>query len=422
MSMLFTLVFILALCSCGNAGKEPEAGEAQETRASEKPVFPTGLFMLKYLGNEAGEYVPESNEFLDFLNQPTTLLKMMWADNTTIWCEIGEDGVGTYCGGNYEPTKMDFNTDEPGMLLFGGVRNYDAGSGEYLTEEQLVPYFFDEETCVFWFEEEPGFWAVMEPCSQEKLDLVFTGMGGSVPLSEAVIGDFVCMGKYVQDEQQQALMPIYWRVIDENEGKLLLLSDKLLDSFSYNYNPDHAVLTDVTWENSSIRAFLNDREAGFLTMFTEDELARMQTTHLENKSANQELMAQWGSFEDQGDKTYSDLSVQSRPDDPDTDDKVFLLSYQEVLRCFGEPTEEPTEEEYPFSDMKMNPAWKAYVTDAVRTGYFGDDRSGAWMTRTLCNSHTEEDMVVYISGSGQVFDYYTYVPLFIRPAVWVSVR
>ena len=54
-------------------------------------------------------------------------------------------------------------------------------------------------------------------------------------------------------------------------------------------------------------------------------------------------------------------------------------------------------------------------------GYYDNDtRAGAWMTRTLCNSHSEEDMVVYITSEGEVFDYFTYASMFIRPAVWVS--
>lgn len=433
-ALVMTAILLLSLLTaCG--GITAEGPEEDDTAVmsnvlvpeEDAPAIPAGLYMLKYIGNEAGEYVPESNEFLDFLNRPTTLLEMMWADNSTIWCEIGEDGVGVYTAGTYDPVPMDFNTGEPGMLLFGGVRSYDAMSDEYVAEEALVPYHFDEDTGVFWFEEEPGFWDVMEPCSQEKLDLVFEGKAGSVPLSEAEVGDLVCMGRFDTDDDSEDLEPIYWRVLDRDGDKALLLSDKLLDSFSYNYNPEKEVLTDLTWESCSLRAFLNDAEVGFLTLFTEEELARMQETHLENKSANEELMAQWGAFEDQGEKAYSDLATQDRPDDPDTDDRVFLLSYREVLEYFGEPTEAPElsvdfdEVDYPFTVMKVNPDWIAYVTDAVTTGYYDNEtRGGAWLTRTLCNSHSDEDMAVYISSTGQVFNYFTYVPLFIRPAVWVS--
>ncbi len=415
-TLLAAVLLLGLLCGCGASdARKAESGDpgAGSAGAKEQSAFPTGLFMLRYLGDENGEYVPESNEFKDFFNQPTTLLKMMYADNSTIWCEIGEDGTGKLYAPSRDPKTLDFQSGEDGMLLLDG---------------EAVPYRYDPAAGVFWFEEEPRFWDVMEPCSQAKLDLVFSGKGGSVPVAEAEIGDLVCLGQYAQDENAERLLPIYWRVIDKDGDRALLLCDRLLDSFSYNYNPNHEVLTDVTWENCSLRWFLNDREVGFLTMFTGEELALMQTAHLENKAANEELTAQWGSFEDRGEAAYSDLATQDRADDPDTDDTVFLLSYQEVLRYFGEPTEDSGEDpaaagpgDYPFAVMKVNPAWIATVTDAVHTGYYdAATGGGAWMTRTLCHSHSDEDMVVYISSSGQVFDYFTYVPLFIRPAVWVS--
>ncbi|MBQ3356893.1 MAG: hypothetical protein IJG45_07280 [Oscillospiraceae bacterium] len=411
------LALLLTLAACGavggtsggaQTGSEAAPTEAQaQTEAAAQ--YPVGLFMLRWIGDESGSYMPEGNEFEEYSGM-TTLLKTMYRDNETLWCEIGEDGTGTmHLPFGRDPVEMDFNTDEPGMLRFGYY---------------LVPYYTDE-TGAFWFPEDDVtvYWDVMEPCSQERLDLVFAGMGGSVPLSEAEVGDMVCLGKFIQDEDQSQLSPIYWRVIDKQDGKLLLLSDKLLDSFAYQTNPAQEVLTDVTWESCSLRAFLNDEsENGFLSMFTPEERALMLTTHLENKAANAELMAQWGSFEDQGEAKYSDLATQDRADDPDTDDRVFLLSYQEVLHYFGEPTEEYTGNSgYPFNAMKTNSGWIAYITDAVIGGYYDNaTRAGAWMTRTLCNSHSEEDMVVYITSDGEVFDYFTYASMFIRPAVWVS--
>lgn len=413
---LLAAAMLLSLTACGGngmtGGDETLAGD--ETQAAtdtpaDTAAFPTGLYMLRWIGDESGNYLPDGNEFEDY-DGMTTLLETMYEDNETIWCEIDESGKSVlHLPFGNDPVEMDFNTGEPGTLRYGSF---------------VTSYDWDKETGAFWFREDEytSYWDVMEPCSQAKLDLVFEGKGGTVPLAEAEIGDLVCLGKFIQDEYQTQLSPIRWRVIDKQDGKLLLLSDKLLDSFAYNTNPAQAVLTDVTWENCSLRAFLNDEsESGFLSMFTEEERALMLTTHLENKSANEELMAQWGSFEDQGDKLYSELATQNRPDDPDTDDRVFLLSYQEVLRYFGEPTEAYTgDSDYPFSVMLCNPDWIAYKTDAVEIGYYDPDGAGAWITRTLCTSHTDEDMAVYISSTGQVFDFYTYASMLIRPAVWVS--
>lgn len=411
---LTAIALLLSLTACiglpGSSGGNETQAATDATDAPAGAAYPTGLYMMRWLGNENGDYVPEGNEFEDY-DGMTTFVERMYKDNETMWCEIDETGKGVmHLPLDYDPVEMDFNTGEPGTVHYGSYTS---------------PYYFDAESGAFWFREDEyqTYWDVMEPCSQAKLDLVFEGKGGSVPVDEAEIGDMVCLGQFIQDEYQAQLSPIYWRVIDKQDGKILLLSDKLLDSFAYNTNPAQEILTDVTWENCSLRAFLNDEsENGFLSMFTEEERALMLTTHLENKSANEELMAQWGTFEDQGDKLYSELATQNRADDPDTDDRVFLLSYQEILKYFGEPTEPYTDDsDYPFTEMKCNPDWIAYKTDAVFIGYYDNATgAGAWITRTLCTSHTDEDMAVYITSTGQVFDYFTYASMLIRPAVWIT--
>lgn len=124
---------------------------------------------------------------------------------------------------------------------------------------------------------------------------------------------------------------------------------------------------------------------------------------------------------------YSNLAVQDLPDDPDTDDKVFLLSFQEVEKYLGEATDSYTGESgYPFDAMPTSSKWIAYVTEAVDynmngIGYYDyDTRSGAWITRTLCTDHQDEKMVAYITSDGEIFQYYTHVPMFIRPAMWIE--
>ena len=148
--LLLALSMLLSLAACGgrtNAEttekkeETPEAigetpSETTDTPAEEDaPAIPSGLYMLKYIGDENGEYVEEANVFEDFFGRPVTLMDMLWADDSTFWCEIGEDGVGTFTAGTYDPVGMDFNTGEPGMLLFGGVRSYDAMSDEYVAAE-----------------------------------------------------------------------------------------------------------------------------------------------------------------------------------------------------------------------------------------------------------------------------------------------
>ena len=88
----------------------------------------------------------------------------------------------------------------------------------------------------------------------------------------------------------------------------------------------------------------------------------------------------------------------------------------------GTVEEEPKTKEYPFSELKTSENRIAYVTKAVKEngkGYYDRETlGGVWMTRTLSDV---DNKVVYISGSGEIYNYFTYVPLFIRPAMWISV-
>ncbi len=108
--------------------------------------------------------------------------------------------------------------------------------------------------------------------------------------------------------------PIEWIVLDPVEG--LVLSRMVLDSQAFNnnkYGADKYSYSDPyganycsDWFMSSIRSWLND---DFLnTAFTASEAAAIPETHLETKS------------------TYS-----SQYDSRDSDDKIFLLSYWDVI-------------------------------------------------------------------------------------------
>ena len=202
---------------------------------------------------------------------------------------------------------------------------------------------------------------------------------------------------------------------DKKDGKLLVIADKLIDSFSFNYNPNKENINDVTWENCKIRQFLNNEFIS--SQMTEDEAKMIVTTHNENKACNEYLKSIWNFKQE----PYSEMATQNHRDDVATDDKVFLLSLEEVLKYFpGE--EEPQAKEYPFSELKTSENRTAYVTKAVKEnnkGYYNRETlGGVWMTRTLSDV---DNKVVYISGSGEIYNYFTYVPLFIRPAMWINV-
>lgn len=102
--------------------------------------------------------------------------------------------------------------------------------------------------------------------------------------------------------------PIRWRVLDTADGKALLLSDQVLDGKRY-----HEEQKEVTWQNSTLRSWLNGYEKNekqnFIDCaFREEEQKALVTTSLTNE----------------GNLHYATVGG------ADTKDKVFLLSENEV--------------------------------------------------------------------------------------------
>ncbi|MBO4927877.1 MAG: hypothetical protein J5379_06480 [Clostridiales bacterium] len=132
---------------------------------------------------------------------------------------------------------------------------------------------------------------VMAICTVLSL-LVSSGCGKSKK-TRARIGDEVTFGTYKDEE-------IQWIVLDKNDDGVLLLSKYVLDGHEIDF------YRDVTWEECSMRAWLNDE---FLNeAFSSGEQNRILTTRVVNQ-----------------DNPYT-----GTPGGNDTDDKVFLLSVDEV--------------------------------------------------------------------------------------------
>ena len=97
-----------------------------------------------------------------------------------------------------------------------------------------------------------------------------------------------------------------WRVLAVEDGKALLIAGDIIEQRPYNDK-----LTGVTWENCTLRAYLNGE---FLEKFSAQERAKICET--ENVNGNN----QW--FGTNGGRN--------------TTDKVFLLSIEEVVKYFGD--------------------------------------------------------------------------------------
>ena len=121
-------------------------------------------------------------------------------------------------------------------------------------------------------------------------------------LSSAKVGDIVTFGTFEQDDNSKdGAEKIEWRVIAEEKGKLLLLSEYGLWTRKYNEKYE-----DTTWNNSTIRSWLNG--SFYQSAFTAKEKSKIQTTTVKADDNPK--------YKTKGGK--------------DTQDKVFILSVSEA--------------------------------------------------------------------------------------------
>lgn len=130
------------------------------------------------------------------------------------------------------------------------------------------------------------------------------------PFKNAKVGDYVSFGHYEQDnDAANGAEEIEWLVLDEKNGKLLVISRYILDAKAYNLPKD--INDSTTWETCTVRAWLNDT---FLnSAFNTDEQDIILTETVVNENY-------WNG---------------TTPGGNDTRDKLFLLSHSELKKYLG---------------------------------------------------------------------------------------
>ena len=124
-------------------------------------------------------------------------------------------------------------------------------------------------------------------------------------LIKTKVGDTITFGKYDLNGDGQK-KDIEWIVLSKEYGRALVISKDALDCKPYNNSS-----SDITWENSSLRSWLNNE---FLNeAFNENEINHIYKVTNENK----------------------DNPKYNTPGGSNTKDQVFCLSLEEVEKYFG---------------------------------------------------------------------------------------
>ncbi len=191
-------------------------------------------------------------------------------------------------------------------------------------------------------------------------------------------GDFISFGQYEQDNnKKKGPEPIEWQVLAVENGKALLISTHVLDAKQY-----HTSLTDVTWESSTLRTWLNGEF--YNNTFSDAEKNRIWEVTNQNPDN-----PEWGTA---GGNT--------------TRDRIFLLSIDEAYRYL-------TNEEDRIS----------YATKYARANganIFDTDKKTWWWLRS---PGLTEEMASLVDAYGDIWDRGDYIYFTdggVRPSFWLE--
>ncbi len=213
--------------------------------------------------------------------------------------------------------------------------------------------------------------------------LLFSSCGKATDIEA---GDIYVFGSFEQDaDKENGPEELEWIVMDINEDSMLLLSRYVL--VPMRYNEDYV---DVTWETSSLRAWLNDE---FMNMvFSEEEKERILLTVNENP----------------GNPIYDTVGGNT------TEDKVFIFSSDEANAYLYT-------DEQKFVNGSAEPTEYAREMGTVLSQKEGYEGRVTWWLRTpgvfqYSAAFVDSDGYVYPNGAVVNNDTYSGV----RPAVCIK--
>jgi len=230
--------------------------------------------------------------------------------------------------------------------------------------------------------------------STKDFQILFMNTAEGNNMTKTKIGDIIKFGEY------------HWRVLDIQDGKALILAEKAVEQRAF-----HTQEGAITWEECELRAYLNGE---FLAKFGSSRIA--QTTISNNNPRH---------------KTGGSN---------DTTDSVFLLSFEDVGKYFGDQIKLPTFENPKKVNSREdaeNSYWYSNYKNAYDTlkRYFDEDKvnHGAklsccrgWWLRSLGKSgYAAAVDVTCVRVGGHSIGYSKNSPncdgrVGVRPAMWLN--
>ena len=231
-------------------------------------------------------------------------------------------------------------------------------------------------------------------------------------VTEIQVGDYLMFGRFDQDKNQQnGIEPLEWQVLDMKDGKAMIISRYGLTVREYDTR-----VPFPTWAKSKVRAWLNNE---FLnTAFTAEEQECIDVTHVVTPDNSV-----WVEYRKLTNRKYEVVA-----DGTEVDDKLFLLSADEVLELCGLDTIQEQHESKEALEMMKAVATKRaeYEGAFVYRGGVADFKLNGvgccwWMLRSP--GHLSNHLA-YVGAEGNLNSFhYTdvhHLDVCIRPVCWVD--
>ena len=238
-------------------------------------------------------------------------------------------------------------------------------------------------------EEEEGYGSDLCIETLDLLEMVLFGKNSTLPVTSETaqtpkVGSIIPFGDYG------------WRVLDVQNGKALILSEKIIEKRGY-----HEVSASPTWEKCSLRYYLNET---LCNKFNTSDKTRIAETRVTNR-ANPWYKTDGGS---------------------NTNDRIFLLSLEEVVKYFGDSgqlAKRPHVQNFPGSSYWVD----VYdINDQYNSARITIDETGTalcWWLRSPGESagraaFVKDDGVIGVTG--RMVNYVSDGMAGVRPALWLN--
>lgn len=300
LSLIFVIAIIMSLCSCkkssnGNADGSSSPANGENVSESEMPKLET---REDYLNALYGYY--ETDEAYVFISadyyeekSKTEEYDYRYGDVDAIGVSMGDNNITTY-----------------EISVYGQFVTYYAFDGKELKSstgsvaQKITKEVYDKIPLKTYTYTPP----VNNPTTPDS-PVVDTTPDCVVPISQAEVGDIVCFGTYEQDGlTENGPEKIRWRVLEKKNGRLLVITEKVIAFQEYNKDKIHTNYPpDVTWEQCTLRTWLNNDF--YNSVFTDNEKNQIPTVNVHTEGRNYYATTTGGN---------------------DTKDKMFCLSLEEA--------------------------------------------------------------------------------------------